>query len=117
MKSAGLLGPYRLSVDVIDRTVTGNSPGGFALGYVDANGRFCLSRVGRADSNLAGGLRAFIGTDLMFKFRLFDTAEQAFLKECELFHAFNPPNNRSHPARTPGTRWTCPHCVTFARTW
>ncbi len=117
MTNAGLLGPYRLSVDIIDATIVGNSPAGFALGHLDRSGRFCLSRVGRADSNLAASLRAFIGTELMFKFKYFHTSEEAFLKECELFHAFNPPGNRTHPARSAGTRWTCPQCVMFERKW
>jgi hypothetical protein len=109
----GLLGPYRLTFDDINSAVCRQSAGVFALGSNDPSGNFQVKHVGRSDADLRAQLRDCIGSEIMFKFRFFSSAQAAFEKECELFHDFSPPGNRIHPGRQKGTRWKCPRCRIF----
>jgi hypothetical protein len=113
MTKTGLSGPYRLSFDEIDALVTRQSAGVFALGHADAEGRFCVNHVGRADSDLRERLLATIGSDALFKYGYYSSSRTAFEKECQLYHDIRPPGNRVHPDRPRGTRWECPRCQIF----
>ena len=110
MTTANLAGPYRLTVDGIELVVRRKSAGVFALGRLDRNGNFRLSRVGRSDDDLQEALRNFIASGPLFKFAYARDPEEAFLKECELFHSFRPQSNFFHPTRPEGSRITCPLC-------
>jgi hypothetical protein len=110
MRSTGLLGPYRLAVDVIAAEVAATTAGAFALGDTDVHGRFCVAYVGSATNDLRQRLLAHVGTARFFKFREFGSGEAAFEKECELFHAFMPIGNVLHPERLAGSGWRCPRC-------
>jgi hypothetical protein len=90
MVKTGLLGPYPLSYESINEIVVRRSPGTFALGYVDAGGRFRVRHVGRSDSDVAEKLLRYIGAESLFKFSYFETVKAAFEKECHLFHDFEP---------------------------
>lgn len=114
MTNTGLHGPYRLTFDAIDAAVVRTSPGVFALGYADADGRFCVNHVGRSDADVKIRLRDFIGSDSLFKYDYSASSEAAFQKECELFHDVRPPRNLVHPGRPRGTSWECPRCRIFA---
>lgn len=111
MGSSGLVGPFQLCAEGIDVAVRKASPGVFALGCIDREGRFILNRVGRTDSDLRGALRNFIGSDALFKFTYLHDPRVAFEKECELFHKFHPNGNFLHPHSPPGSGWTCPYCM------
>ena len=111
----GLLGPYRLNFDAIGAAVTRDSAGVYALGHANPEGKFCINHVGRADSNVKSKLRDCIGSATLFKFLYLPTSKAAFERECELFHDLNPPGNRVHPGRAPGTSWECPRCRIFDR--
>jgi hypothetical protein len=115
MTRTGLQGPYRLSFDAIDAAVTRKLPGVYALGHADAHGRFCISHVGRSDSDVRGRLLEYIGSDALFKYGYYASSQTAFEKECELFHDIAPPGNRLHPDRARGTTWRCPRCQIFAQ--
>lgn len=110
-------GPYRLMVDSIDAVVPDEAVGTFAIGHLDSEGRFVVQYVGRSDKDLRTELRNKIGAEPYFKHRCFETPKEAFEKECELFHTFQPPGNLLHPERPPGSNWSCPHCLamTFRR--
>lgn len=110
MLKTGMLGPYRLDIDGIDQAVRRRSPGAYVLGYEDFNNTFFVNFVGRSDKNLAEDLKSRIGSDILFKFVLYSTPREAFLKQCELFHSFSPRANVLHPARLAGTNWKCPAC-------
>lgn len=111
----GLLGPYRLTFDGIASAVSRRSAGVYALGRNDPNGNFQVKHIGRSDTDIRDRLQECIGSDTLFKFNFYGTAQAAFEKECELFHDFSPPgNNRIHPGRTKGTHWECPRCKIFA---
>lgn len=110
MVKTGLLGPYPLTYESISGIVVRRSAGAFALGYIDAGGRFRVRHVGRSDTDVAEKLRHYIGAEAQFKFSYFETVKAAFEKECHLFHDFEPPCNQVHPARPDGTRLQCPRC-------
>jgi hypothetical protein len=115
MTNTGLSGPYKLTFDAIDAAVTEVSPGVFALGHADKEGRFCVNHIGRSDADLKAGLRDYIGSDSLFKYGYFPSSEAAFRRECELFHDVQPPRTHVHPGRPKGTSWECPRCRIFAR--
>ena len=110
MASSGLTGPFNLSFEGIEIAVRLRSPGVFALGHIDARNRFLMNRVGSADTDLRTSLRQFIGSDNLFKFAYACDGQEAFEKECELFHRFRPGSNFFHPVRPEHTQWLCPFC-------
>lgn len=110
MGSAKLEGPFRLTYDAIEVTVRKQQAGVFALGSLDRQGRFCLSKIGRSDMSVKDALRTFIASEPLFKFSYESDAGRAFLRECELFHKFRPQGNMLHPSRPAGTALTCPYC-------
>lgn len=114
MTGTRLEGPHRLIVDDIDAVIAGRSAGTFAIGHLDYKGRFVVQYVGRSDNDLRSQLKSKIGAEPYFKHLCFETARQAFEKECELFHAFQPPGNFLHPERPAGTDWKCPHCMSMS---
>ncbi len=111
MPKTGLLGPHRLDVDGIGHAVRRRCPGTFVLGYEDFNKTFYVNYVGRSDRDLVEDLKSRIGSDILFKYALYSTPQEAFYKECELFHSFNPRANILHPTRLEGTNWKCPSCA------
>jgi len=112
---ADLEGPYKLTFDGINCAIQMAIPGVFALGYRGRDDIFYVNYVGRSDHDVKSGLLGFIGSDASFKFRSTISAEEAFWRECELFHAFRPPANRIHPGRPAGANWTCPRCSLLNR--
>ena len=113
MANIGLLGPFQLSYDEINKAVPKKGPGAFALGHKGPDGRFYISFVGRADTDIRDRLLNLIGSGNLFKYRFTPTTEAAFHAECELFHGFRPPGNHMHPDRPAGTNWECPQCRFF----
>lgn len=113
MATTGLLGPFRLAYDEINKAIPRVAPGVFMLGHKGPDGRFYVGYVGRADSDIRDRLLQLIGSGNLFKYRCSSTTEAAFHAECELFHDFQPPANRMHPDRPPGTNWECPRCRFF----
>lgn len=105
-----LEGPYPLNFDKVASVVRQRRPGVFALGYNGNRGAFYVNYIGRSDADLRQRLLDLIGSDTSFKFAVLDSAEAAFMRECDLFHAFRPRGNRLHPGRPPASGWTCPNC-------
>jgi hypothetical protein len=109
MASTGLGGPYALTDEVINRVVSRTSPGAYAVGHVDTNDNtFYVEYVGRSDDDVNNRLHRHVGNYSSFKFGYFSTKKAAFEKECRLYHDFNPPDNKVHPARPAGTDYSCP---------
>jgi len=111
--NTGLVGPYPLRYEQIQKAIGRVAAGAYALGYASADGGFGVLMVGRSDTDLGSTLTNHIGTQSLFKFVISGSPMLAFEKECELFHDFSPPNNRRHPERAAGTKWTCPRCRQF----
>lgn len=112
MAKSGLSGPYPLTHEDINTNVTHVSPGAYVLGQL-RDGTFYITRVGRSDSDVNDRLHDHIGNYRQFKFGYFDSPNAAFLKECELYHDFDPPDNKIHPDRPTGCGWECPQCNIF----
>jgi hypothetical protein len=113
MPKTGLMGPYRLTFDGISSAVARKSPGVYVLGHTSPEGTFRIHKVGRSDTDVSEKLRDYIGTDTMFKFGYFPSAEAAFERECELYHDFKPAGNRLHPDRPSRSSLECPRCRFF----
>jgi hypothetical protein len=106
----GLIGPLALTYDSIVRAVRPLTPGVFAIGHVDATQCFLVERVGRGDYDLRRALQECIGTASHFKYMEMPTSDQAFAKECLLFHDFKPPGNQFHPEPPFDSERDCPRC-------
>jgi hypothetical protein len=115
MASTGLDGPFPLTKDGVANAVTKVSPGAYALGHTDqGDGSFIIEYVGRSDDDLADRLQDHVPEPYkQFKAKYFPSAEEAFYKECRLYHDFPNSNNKVHPARTKGKIWSCPVCTIF----
>jgi hypothetical protein len=94
----------------IDATVSEQSPGVYALDQSHESGPFYFTYVGRSDTDVKASLHERAHKYKRFKFEYAQSAEEAYRKECELYHDFNPPARIAHPARPHGTKWTCPRC-------
>ena len=108
MASTGFGEAYALNDANIDRLVS-EGIGAYALGKV-ANGTFYVSYVGRSDTNLNKRLKNHIGDYKAFKYGHYSTTQEAFEKECHLYHDFNPKelDNEIHPQRPAYTYYNCP---------
>jgi hypothetical protein len=110
MPDTGLNGPFPMSKSDIDAAVAQQSPGVYALDQGHDSGPFHITYVGRSDTDLNASLQERVRKYKRFKFEYFPSAEDAYHKECELYHDFNPPARIAHPARPMGTKWKCPRC-------
>jgi hypothetical protein len=112
MASSGLSGPYALNEATIDSIVTRKSPGAYALGNTSDN-TYYINYVGRSDIDLNARLKQHVGAYPQFKYGYQPSPKAAFDKECGLYHDFQPPDNKVHPARPQGSGWSCPRCDIF----
>ncbi|MFZ4807992.1 MAG: hypothetical protein ACOYLQ_12095 [Hyphomicrobiaceae bacterium] len=106
----GLVGPLPLNYDQIASAIRRVTAGVYAIGHVDSDDCFYIERVGRSDSDIRRVLQETIGTASHFKYLELPTADQAFAKECLLFHDFKPPGNRCHPEPPFDSERDCPRC-------
>jgi hypothetical protein len=115
MPETGLLiGPLRLSEDAVDHVVTGTLPGAFALGRM-RSGSFVVNYVGRSDANLRADLLAHAraGKYKLMRFDYCAGAEDAFARECAIYHDFGESrllDNKAHPKPPEGGDLRCPKC-------
>ena len=116
MAETGLFGAYALTERKIDEYVSADI-GAYALGFVNA-GQFHVRYVGRSDDDLNGRLKYWIGSYSAFKYGHFERVEDAFAKECQMFHDFGGDrgklDNDIHPARPKGVRCDCPVTICTA---
>ncbi len=112
MPESGLFGSYPLTSQKIDEVVRGIGAGAYALGYKSNDATvFYVQRIGRSDTDLNARLHDYVnGKYERFKYAFYDNAEQAFYKECRLFHDFSPEDNPIHPDKPNGTNYKCPVC-------
>ena len=70
-----------------------------------------ISYVGRSDDDLAARLQQHVALPyLHFKYGFLPSAAAAFNKECELYHDFDPPGNKVHPAKPKNSLLACLRC-------
>ena len=106
-------GPFLLTKYGIQREVPRQTAGAYALGNLRMHSDFeGAALLGRADSDLARDLARHIGRYQTFLFVAADNAEEAFRRECEIYHRLNRPDLK-HPTRPHGSDWQCPICGRF----
>jgi hypothetical protein len=115
--STGLRGSFELDEETINEEVGHGSPGVYALGYKKEN-TFLIQNIGRSDTDVHARLKEYIGKYDRFKYAYADSSEAAFIKECNLYHAFSGPegkilHNKNHPEKTKNTTWLCPKCGVY----
>jgi hypothetical protein len=112
-KDMGLpFGPYPLTPQGIKANVLVTGPGAYALGARGIDGVFYIDYVGRADDDVAKRLGDHVaGGSPQFHFTPCGSAEGAYMKECGLYHDFQPPRNINHPAKPKGLNLKCPVCL------
>jgi hypothetical protein len=110
--AVNLDGPFALTKNGINSTVTSTSAGVYALGYTNGN-NYYIQRVGRSDDDLNRRLHDYEGQYQEFKAAYCSSSLSAFNAECDLWHDFGGSNNPLHPARPAGKEWKCPRCNTF----
>jgi hypothetical protein len=75
---------------------------------------FNVFYVGRSDTDVAGRLKQHAAEWYpQFFYEYYPSSKAAFEKECNLYHDFNPPDNKAHPARPQNSNWKCPRCKIF----
>jgi len=111
-----LQGSYPLDPATVDRVVTQRSAGAFVLGHKSTGRIFTIAFVGRAENNLNVRLKQLAAGPAgytAFMFQYCDDAQAAFTAECDVFHTFAPPDNKTHPTRPASADWKCPNCSIF----
>jgi hypothetical protein len=115
-RSTGLRGSFSLDERTINNEVSNVSPGVYLLGRKEGK-TFYVRSVGRSDVDVRAQLKEHIGRYGRFKFEYADSPEDAFRKECDLYHKFRGPegklDNKNHPERPQGVAWLCTKCDTF----
>ncbi len=112
---------YDFNSESIDKAVTKESPGNYALGFTRKNGRFVPEYVGRSDSDVKAELKKKLDEKTneeltkdkysKFKFSYAKSATEAYKKECQNYHDFlDQLDNKIHPAKPKGTDLKCPVC-------
>lgn len=113
MALPNLTGPYYLTTDGVNKSVTRTSAGVYALGKL-SDGVFYIGYVGRSDDDVNKRLLDHVKlSDPQFKIAYCSSAQAAFLAECELWHEYGGSRNPIHPARPAGTNYKCPRCTKF----
>lgn len=105
-----LYGPFQLTEERIDENVVPDSAGVYGVGYSRAN-TFVLAYLGRSDADLRLDLKGHVrGPYQQFMFAYALSAEDAFEKQCELYHQGVYLENESHPRPPGGLNLPCPRC-------
>lgn len=100
-----LMGPY--PINSVDLYVTRTSPGVYIL---SRDGR-TAAYIGRSDTDVGSRIKQSAGEGYgysHFWLEYVTSPRDAYLKECEYYHKYNPPDNTNHPAVPFGTNWRCP---------
>ena len=105
-----LRGPLALKDHVIDEEISQESPGAYVLEESRDLVSFHVAYVGRSDRDINNQLHVHVGSYKRFQYEYCSSAEEAFQKECNLYHDLEPRDNPVHPRRQPGTAWKCPRC-------
>ncbi|MBS1271989.1 MAG: hypothetical protein MAGBODY4_01125 [Candidatus Marinimicrobia bacterium] len=121
MVSLEMDGPYELSDKMVEKQAAPDTPGNYALGYLNEEGTFVVCYVGRSDDELQSKLLSWVGAIARythFEYSYADSAEEAYTKECHNYHDFGGSDNlynSNHPYRKDKTDWTCPRCSFYGR--
>ena len=114
--NTGLGIPMPLTENIIntevDNSVDWSSSSVFVLGGIrkgnDGKLRFKVRLVKHVDGDLGASLRKYIDMYSGFRFKFFRSTQNAYNRECQIYHAFNPRDNREHPEPPRNTKFFCP---------
>ena len=115
MAETGLNGPFALQPAEIEKEITRTSPGVYILDRSHEDGPFHISYVGRSDTDVKARLLEHGAKYKRFKYEYYGTPEDAFAKECDLYHDFNPPSTIAHPPRPTAPSGSAPAAKSSAR--
>ena len=104
-----LHGPHILSRRLIEQNIPRKIAGVYVLSAREGNA-INARRIGRADEDLALALREFVGLYSHFSCAAAESPLSAYAMECELHHARDLPESRSHPIAPPNSDGACPVC-------
>ena len=111
LTSALPYGPYGLTEEDIQHNVSGALAGAYALGISDAKLGFVVKFVGRSSDDVRGKLLIHTpDRHPEFCFTYCRNEEEAYRRECELYHAYRPPDNLVHPAPPLRSSLRCSVC-------
>ncbi|HTC90167.1 MAG TPA: hypothetical protein VK686_17785 [Bryobacteraceae bacterium] len=113
MAQKQLLGPFALNDRVIDQEVGAGLPGAYVLEESADLVNFSVAYVGRSDTNVNNQLHVHVGAYKRFRYQPCSSAQEAFEKESDLYHDFDPRDNPIHPQRPAATNWKCSRCTLF----
>jgi hypothetical protein len=108
MTVPSLMGPYPLNSDSVALIIPLKIAGAYVVGSNKA-ARIEPLLVGRAD-DLAVQLLKLITSYSNFAFAAAASPRVAYQMECEMFHAWKPRDNFSHPVKPTDSNWECPVC-------
>ena len=94
-------------INKVDYYVTELFPGVYIL---SKNGK-TAAYVGRSDYNVASRVKQSVKEGHGYKYFWFEyasSAKNAYYKECQFYHHYEPPDNTNHPSVPPGQYWRCP---------
>ena len=96
----------------VDNSLEWSSSSVFVLGGIrkgnDGKLRFKVRLVKHVDGDLGASLRKYIDVYSGFRFKFFRSTQNAYHRECQIYHTFNPRDNRGHPAPPRNTKFFCP---------
>ena len=104
-------GPHPLTDDEINAHVSGSLAGAYALGFTVTDGVFDVDFVGRSAHDLRAKLlfhTPYRHPEFLFTYCRND--EEAYDRECELYHEFHPRDNLVHPAAPLDSHLHCKIC-------
>lgn len=100
-----LMGPY--PINDVDSYVTRTSRGVYIL---SRDGK-TVDYVGRSDTDVSSRIKQSASEEYGYTYFWFEYAtspRDAYYKECEYYHKYDPPDNTNHPGIPFGTNWRCP---------
>ncbi len=104
-----LEGPIKLDHPTINRVITEPRPGVYILvSEHSATGEF--EYVGRADQAVNERILEWMNSFGWVFWAYAASTEDAYLKECQLYHHVNPSANARHPESPEGSGLNCPVC-------
>lgn len=114
--NSGLGKPMPLDEETIKKEVDNggdwSSASVFVMGGIrkgsDGKPRFAIRYVRHVDGDLGAVLRQYIGSYKVFRFKFFRSTHNAYDRECEIYHKFNPRDNTDHPTKPKNTKFICP---------
>lgn len=97
------------NLEDVDSIIRKKSPGVYIL---SRDGRYA-HYIGRSDNDLVDRIKSSAKEGIGYKYFWYEYAsspKEAYLKECEYYHEYNPTDNTNHPAVPEGGNWHCPYC-------